>query len=291
MSRGGGARLSLRALAALLLLALAGPGCTREDADVAHPLVMTSMLSTFSRSEPLSTERGKLRFRGGLQLKSTDADFGGLSGLLVSADGKRFIAASDESHWVTGNLEYDRNGNLAAASGGIIAPYLDMRGKPLAGKGGDAEGLASAGADDIDGDLFVSFEGKHRVWRYPFGRDGGSALPTELPVPAMVHQAPSNLGLEGITRVADGWLLAVSEHFQNDDGNYRAWLIPFQPSMPSPHDPPGGLLPRGTDTHAIEISLVPLHPFAMTDVRQLPGGDLLTLEKGASTRPTAWACR
>ncbi|MFN2377838.1 MAG: esterase-like activity of phytase family protein [Candidatus Binatia bacterium] len=210
-------------------------------------------------------------------MTSPDRDFGGLSGLLVSADGTRFIAVSDEANWVTGSLEYE-GGQLVRAVGDTIAPLLDAAGEPLDDKAGDAEGLASADGNDITGELFVSFEGHHRVWRYPFAESGVKAVPTGLPLPPEVLMAPNNGGIEGITRIAEGRLFAVTERYRDRAGDYRTWVLPYDAEgLAAPPNPP----PGSPDRRAVAIR--PIAPFAMTDVRLLPGGDLLTLERRYST--------
>jgi len=234
-----------------------------------RPLLLKSSPTRFSRADATATTQGKLHFRGGVELRSSDDGFGGLSGLLVSTDGSRFVAVSDEAHWVTGSLEY-AGGNLARAVGDTIAPLLDLEGKPLADKTGDAEGLASTGGNDITGDLFVSFEGDHRVWRYPFAKSGVEAVPVNLPIPAEVQGAPRNGGLEGITLVADGMLFGVSERFRDEAGDYHAWFLPIPPANPR-----GGAVAAT----ARAVSIRAISPFAMTDVRRLADGDLLTLER------------
>ncbi len=236
----------------------------------------------FSRTDPTLTTHDRLRFRGGLLLRSSDPDFGGLSALLVSSDGANFVAVSDQSHWVTGTLEYD-HGDLARAAGGWIAPMLDLGGKPLADKAGDAEGLASAEDGNLEQPLFVSFEGNHRVWRYAFGESSLRAVPVELPIPPEVRKSPRNGGLEGITRVADGMLFAVTERFRDHADNYHAWMLPFPVSSMAPHrrgpSAPGVRIAPADASKPRALSVHPLPPFAMTDVRQLPSGDLVTLER------------
>lgn len=173
------------------------------------------------------------------------------------------MAVSDQAHWVTGRLSYDEAGNLAGASGDRIAPLLDREGKPLAGKGGDAEGLAFDDESDPLSVLYVSFEGLHRVWRYDFGRDGVNAVPVPLELPADAVAAPLNSGIEGLTRLDSARLLAMSERYGNTKGQYRAWAL----STATPPAPPARLFVR------------PEPPFSITDARLLPGGDLLTLER------------
>jgi hypothetical protein len=218
-------------------------------------LTVQAQALPFSTGEDAKSSVGKLRHLGTLKLSSADGDFGGLSGLIVSADGARFLAITDNSNWLTGTLSY-RGGKLVGLQGTSIAPLLDPKGKPLSGKSGDAEGLTGS----LDGDVFVSFERDHRIWRYAFGKDGLAAKAVAVPAPAQLAQAPDNGGLEGIGRLQDGRLLALTESFHDDAGNIRGWL-----------------LKDGADPEA--VTLKRRAPFDLTDVQQLPGGDVLTLER------------
>ena len=199
---------------------------------------------------------GKLRHLGTLRLKSPDRDFGGISGLIVSPDGRKFLALSDTSHWLTGELQY-RGNQLAGVTGTDIAPMLDLKGKPMSGKQGDAEGLTGS----LDGDVYVSFEGKHRIWRYPFGTSGLDANPTVVATPKDLENAPGNGGLEAITLLHDGNLLAITEEFFDSNGNINAWNLDVRGKMATP------------------LVFKRRKPFDVTDVRQLPSGDILTLER------------
>jgi hypothetical protein len=245
-------------MAALLALS----GCTHEDAPRSFHATSTPL--AMSRVDPAATTRGNLRFLGAVRVESDDDDFGGLSDLLVSDDGTRFVAVSDEAHWVTGTLEHDSAGRLVAVHGGRIAPMLDAAGTALSGKAADAEGLAAdaLGRDPLDGDLFVSFEGAHRVWRYAFGQGGAQALPSDVALPDAARMASVNGGLEGLELMAPGRLLAVSEHDENPSGDYRAWI-----------------LGAAAGEAALELAVKPAPPFSLTAVRILEGGDVLTLER------------
>lgn len=236
-------------------VALALTWAQTSAADDVRPLSIDARNVPFSTGEDAKSWVGKLVHRGTLRLTSDDGDFGGISGLLVSEDGGRFLAITDASHWLTGTLRY-RDKKLAGVDGVEIGPLNDPDGQALEGKQGDAEGLAGS----LDGDVFVSFEGRHGVWRYAFGKDGMRGRATALPVPSELRKAPSNAGLEGVTVLKDGRLLALTEGFHDGSGNLRGWV-----------------LSDGADP--VPLSLKRRSPFKLTDVRQLDNGDVLTLER------------
>ena len=239
------------AIAAVMFAPLAA--CADE---AARPLTIESTPLRLNVGQQQEKGIGKLVFRGSLRLTSSDKDFGGLSGLVVSADRTHFLANSDVSHWVTGTLQYS-DGKLSGVGGIEIGPLRDLDGHPLVGKNGDAEGLAVAG-----GTAYVSFERDHRIWRYEMRNGGLDTTPHVVTTPPELKQAPENSGLEGIAVLRDGRLLALTEDFKDAAGIFHGWLIP-----------PGG---KGK----IEpLALKPRGPFKLTDVRQLPNGDILTLER------------
>jgi hypothetical protein len=223
--------------------------------DAVKPLAIEARALPFSTGEDARSTVGKLVHRGTLRLTSDDGEFGGISGLIVSDDGTRFLAITDASHWLTGALDY-RDGKLVGARGAEIGPLLAPDGGALSGKDGDAEGMAGS----LDGDVYVSFEGKHRIWRYPFGADGLGARPTVVATPGDLARASANKGLEGITRLNDGRLLALTESLHDENGDIRGWLL-------------------ADDAEALPVLLKRRAPYDLTDVRQLENGDVLTLER------------
>jgi len=241
-------------------LAVGGPVFAASAADEQpRPLTIEARNVAFGSGEDAKRSVGKLVHRGTLRLTSPDADFGGISGLIVSDDGTQFLAITDASHWLTGTLQY-RDGRLSGVTGGEIGPLIAPDGTPLKGKMGDAEGLAGR----LDGDVYVSFEGRHRIWRYPFARDGMRGTPTPVSTPAELSGAPANGGLEGIALLNDGKLLALTESFHDAAGNIRGWV-----------------LDQAADPRPVLLKQRP--PFDVTDVRQLENGDVLTLERRFST--------
>lgn len=223
----------------------------------ARPLTIKSSPLRLNVGQEQDKGIGKLIFRGSLRLTSDDKDFGGISGLFVSDDRTHFLAISDVSHWVTGTLSYT-DGKLTGAGGVQIGPLRDLDGHPLVGKNGDAEGLAVSEAFST---AFVSFERDHRVWGYEIKGNGLDTTPHVVPTPPELKQAPDNGGLEGITELHDGRLLALTESFKDSAGNFHGWVLPTGKGKIEP------------------LALKPRGPFELTDVRELPNHDILTLER------------
>ena len=63
--------------------------------DTIHRIEIRAKPALFGLMGALPLRLGKLVDRGTFSLKSADKDFGGLSALLVSTDGARFLAISD----------------------------------------------------------------------------------------------------------------------------------------------------------------------------------------------------
>lgn len=243
-------RLGSVLLAALALVAVAR----------AEPIVISTSPVHLTPERPEQTEVGRLVWRGGLVLSSPRTDFGGFSGLLVSSDGTRLLAVSDEGSWFSARLGY-KEGRLERVSDGDLAPMRDLDGVPMSGKAADAEGLAALSPAGIDGEVAVSFERDHRVWRYDFGRDGVRALPRPIAMPPDLASAERNGGLEALTLLDGRRLLALTEHSLTASGAIRGWIVPLK----------GG--------EAAPIALRRDGLFSLTDMARLPDGDLLLLER------------
>lgn len=199
---------------------------------------------------------GELEYRGGLVLDGDKAAFGGLSGLWVSPDGGEMLAVGDEATWVTARLRYDERGRLSGVDQGSIGSLRGRKGERLERKAlRDSEALTPA----PDGRGFlVAFERTNRIWRYAGAEPPLAATPEPFAVPAGLWRAPSNGGLESLARLADGRLFAVAEELRRE-GGLAAWI----------HDG-GRWHPLTYPGHA---------DYAPTDATQLPGGDILVLER------------
>jgi hypothetical protein len=207
--------------------------------------------------DPKQPERknfGSLVLLSAFQLESKDKRFGGLSGLSIGADGKLY-AVSDRGYWLSAGMRMDPNGALLSLIDWQIAPILTTTNTPVTGGLRDAEALAQV----RDGSFLVAFEGAHRIWRYSPPPKTFESTPAAVPIPSAMARAPNNGGIEGLTMLPDGRLLALTEELKNPDGSFKGWLI--------------------DDSQFSELSYAPAEGFRVTDCAALNNGDVLVLER------------
>jgi hypothetical protein len=216
-------------------------------------------IEAFQPAESGQVQFGRLRFRGGIELTSPFKEFGGLSGLRMDADGRRFVALTDKGFWFTGRLAYDGS-RPAGIADARMAPMLGPDGRPLAARGWyDTEALAADG-----GTLYVAIERVHRIVKFDYARAGVLARAEAVPAPPALHSLPNNRGIEGLIFVPKGLplagaLIAFSERGLDRAGNLAAFLI-------------GGPKPGAFSVRRTE-------DFDISDAALLPSGDLLILER------------
>ncbi len=242
-------------LPVLLATALGAPGW-------AAPLEIAARPVPLHAEDPERANVGSLRYRGGLQLTSPDPRFGGLSALLISADGARLSAVTDRGHWLTARLIAGANGAPRALTEAEIGELHGPGGHHLRGKREtDSESLTRL----ADGALVVGFERDHRLWRYPAGANPLAGPAEAVPVPARLAaklaSLRSNSGIEALATLADGALLAIAEGRENEA------------SSPA-------FLWRGGAWSELVYPRVP--GFRPTGATILPGGDLLVIERSFS---------
>lgn len=225
----------------------------------AEPIELNSSRVAFSEEEIQEPAVvGRLEFRGGIHVTSPDGRFGGWSGLLATERGGALIAVSDKGYWLVARPRYDARGQLVDLSEtGEIGVLPDMVGRPVRGMRRDAEDLAL-----LPDGVAVAFEGDHRIWRYPFGPGPFASSPVPLAPPPGLFRAPSNRGIEAMTALADGRLLAITEGLFVADGELQGWLSDGPP-------------------HRAWQALTWLNEglFVPTGAAALPGGDVLVLQR------------
>jgi hypothetical protein len=257
--------MSARGLALVLCLAfLAGiPPASAADAP---PLVRASRIPLYPM-HPEDRHAGKLIYRGGLVLASSDPGFGGWSDLAVSADGSRIVSISDEAHWLRLGLAYDSDGDLAGVSDAEIAPMLGRMGEHLPKAEGDAEGMTAVVPNRPDGEVLVSFERDDRIWRYDLSHGIAGVLPEpgEVPLGPWAKTLRNNLGMEAITLWRPDTLLALAEFTLDANGDMKGALEDF------PGDP--------QHLHTRMLGVIRHPPYEITSLAPAPDGGVFILER------------
>lgn len=232
------------------------------DAGFAPIELSAKPIAGFLRGSP-ETKFGALEFRGGLDVDSTNVDFGSLSGLDFGPDGSTIYAVGDNGFWFTARL-VEEGGRLVGVDSGKMAPILDSKGMPVVGKHlGDAEGLRLI---ERDGRLaaLVTFERVNNLRRYIAAPELADSRSEVLKLPAFVGGLRRNQGLETVAVApAEGPLagatVLVSEHSIDKAGNYLAFVL------------------SGPNAGAFAIRRE--GDYDITDGAFLPDGDLLILER------------
>jgi hypothetical protein len=224
--------------------------------------IAANRIETFSKLSPEKTF-GPLTFRGGLVLTSSSSDFGGLSGLVMDADGRGFATVTDESHWVTGDVNYAGTAP-SGISGARIGRLLALNGREITRKrDGDAEAIALLEGTLKRGTVLIAFERNHRIARHPIVDRVLQAPTALLKMPPEARQMRSNLGLEAMTVMTGGPhkgnVVAFCEKFPGIAGQHVGWIwIGGEPRR---------------------FGLEDIGDFELTDAAGLPDGTLLVLER------------
>ncbi len=227
---------------ALLAAALSRPGCAIAQGRITSPL-----------SLPDAAPAGPLRLLGGLQIDRLALGFGGLSGAHLAPD-LTLSLVSDVGRFATMRLDLDSALRPRAMHLLRQGPLRDAAGRPLTGHWRDAEALALL----PDGSWLIAFERRHRIRRYQ-RLDGPSS---DASTPPGLAAGPFNGGLESLTLLPDGRLLAMAEFLPGPaPGTSQAWIGGGSRSwQPFAYRPAEGMAP--------------------VDAAALPDGDVLVLERG-----------
>lgn len=240
---------ALRALVMLLLVATPATGAW------AKALELTIHAVPLNYTAPEQTQIGRLTWRGGIEISSPFKKFGGLSGLLISADGESLTVASDSGFWVTATVTYDTNGFLTGLADARIKRLRGTDGRPVKHKTNqDAEAMTTM----ADGSIVIAYERNHRVWRYPPGDAPLREKAEPLPMPPGLETLSKNSGIEALVTLADDSILALVEG-KDDDGVSPAFLWR------------GGVWAR--------LHYQRLGNYRPSGAARLPNGDLLILER------------
>ena len=189
-----------------------------------HIIVAIALLAgcgqAFGQSKtPGVTEVGRLVWT------DDDPRFGGMSGLEISDDGRRFVALSDRGTLWEGAIRR-RAGRIIDITPERTTMLRISDGSPVTGNTGDSEGLALA----PDGTIYVSFEGLTRLAAYPDVTGPAIRLPRDPSFNGM----QVNASLESLAIGPDGALYTVPERSGRPTRPFpvyrlmdRVWTVPF----------------------------------------------------------------
>jgi hypothetical protein len=221
----------------------------RPDTPLAVPAPTTVPITTtvlpLNRDDPAQDQIGALKFRGAVQLRSTDPLFGGISGLragAATADGVQLLGVSDTGNWLV-LTTIERGGQLVGVGPATMAPIRQADGAAVHSKSeGDAEAVAW---NPADGSATIVYEQDHRLAHFtgidPTHPASLAAIPTRIERLTQMAGWPANGGGEAMAILPDGTRIVISEQRMRPDGSHVA------------------LVTRNGQTRDIAIESVPDH--------------------------------
>lgn len=227
------------------------------------PIAIETEALALNRTDAAEVETGRLRYLGGLVLRSGEPRVGGISGLRWLGEGNRFLAVTDQGDWLRFDT-VEEAGRLTGLADPVIGRLTDERGAPLIAKPlADAEALTLGRADGRPNRAHIWFEGSHRGTAYDLSPDGlVGAYRRDLPLGTWTEKLPRNGGLEAVAGTANG-LFLIPEDLRAEDGRIEARR-------------------RWKDGDRVRDEVIRFdlpEPFRPTDAHALPGGDILLLSR------------
>jgi hypothetical protein len=250
--------VAIPVVAAVLLAAATGVGEAQRAGSAQRVEIEAQTIDAFDARDPSRRQFGTLVFRGGLVLKSSHRQFGGLSALRMSPDGARLLALTDRGYWLHARMLY-RDGAPVGLADAEMAPVTGPDGRPLNRRGWyDTEALA-----EDDGKLYVAVERVHEILRFDYRGHGLPGRGQPIAVPPAIKKLPSNKGIECLAvspkgAPQAGTPMAISERGLDAAGNILGFLIG-----------------AGAGTFTVRRT----EEFDVSDCTIAPRGDLLLLER------------
>ncbi|WP_037546230.1 esterase-like activity of phytase family protein [Stappia stellulata] len=259
----------LAALPVLIALAVAPAVAAdgRKQIGIVPVDVQVKQIARFSKAAGDDRASDRLTFIGGLELLPGNRHMGGLSGLVVTGEGRELLAVADNGLWFQARVVSDPAGRPLAVEDARIAPMLGPDGRPLADSGrGDSEGVTlRLGAQGAE--LLVSTERRPHVYAYPFPLDP-DARGRDIALPPGIRKLRHNKGMEAIAAANSGPLAGTL-------------VIIGERGATFADDLPGFLI-GGADPG--EFTVARQDAYDATDAAFLPDGDLLLLERRFTLR-------
>ena len=197
-------------------------------APVAVPVSTTAL--PLDRDDPGATRIGDLMFRGAVQIRSSNPEFGGISGL---RPGKApttpgvvpFLAVTDTGKWLAFDA-VEVGGRLTGVRNAVFVPIAEPDGNPAPNKSaGDAEALDW---NPATGEASVVYEQNHRIAHFtgidPARLDSLATPPTRIEGLTAMAGWPLNGGGEAMAILPGGARIIIGERKRRPDGSHLALL-------------------------------------------------------------------
>ncbi len=246
----------MKRFAWLLGLAMLGSVAAADLNKVLPPAEPAALEITYkpvplNRENPKQTRVGELVYRGGLELRSHNKDFGGISGMRLW-NNDTVLAVSDAGSWISFKL-IEKKGRLVGVKGIAIAPILDKDGKAGVKAKRDAEAVAI----DASGYTIVTFEGQNAEWIFnrinPAEPDTFLHPASEIFYPDYMKLWPKNGGPEAFDYQVfyrdQAKYLTLAEDAFDADGTTAGYFV-YPTEQPFRYRPPAGFKP--TDTMLVD---------------------------------------
>lgn len=204
-----------------------------------HFFALIGVLAVVAGLSTSATPQSKADFIASFRWTDDAPLFGGFSGLELAANGVDFWTISDDGIIIKAQLiRNSDDGLITGISGYELHPLQMIKGGAVQKINNDAEGLAIGET----GEIFVSFEGFHRVRGY----SDVTALATNIPGHPDFSQMQNNSSLEALAIDAEGTLYTLPErsgHLARPFPVYRLkqgnWDQPFGIARRGPFLPVG----------------------------------------------------
>lgn len=218
---------------------------TEAEAARATGLPIDIKVSSEPLALSLADQDTNISFVGGWALSSDHEDFGGFSGLVLEGAAGELLAINDKGDWWhapfnPSTARAPTGGSMRAYTMGAVADKTDL----------DAESLLQT-----NGGYLISFEQNHRLEFQP--EIGGRPTSKTGFAPIDFAGISKNGGMEAITLLPTGELLAFAERGRDTQGRLKAWLV--------------------SEDQVAPVFFAPPKNFAPTDAATLPNGDVLVL--------------
>lgn len=201
-----------------------------------EPLVITSTAVPLDHEAEQSV--APLKAQGVYELNSDHGDFGGISGMRLGSD-HRIYLITDAGQFIAARMDWTEDNQFTGLKDATISPLTDPEGEAIPVKSlVDSESLIWGSDEDH---VLISFEFRHRVWRYEL-KENRLQNPVALGLAPHLSTLPDNGGIEAMARLDGGDLLLFSEQGRLKSAR-KAWryqngqMLPFTYGPPAPYVP------------------------------------------------------